>query len=108
MSLPWKSILGALGLFAAARTATRRWQESRYALTDRVVLITGGSRGLGLTLAREYARRGAKVILVARDAATLDRAREQLEALGAAVVALPCDVSDETEVARTLELAMES
>jgi NAD(P)-dependent dehydrogenase (short-subunit alcohol dehydrogenase family) len=108
MSLPWKAIFGAAGLFAAGRVAVRRWQESRYALIGRVVLITGGSRGLGLTLAREYASRGAKLVLVARDAATLDRARQELEATGASVVALPCDVSDAKDVARTLELAVES
>lgn len=48
----------------------------------RVALITGGSRGLGLLLARELGRRGATVVLVARDEAELRRAEEDLVASG--------------------------
>jgi short-subunit dehydrogenase len=44
-------------------------------LHNRVVLITGSSRGLGLALAEEFARLGAKLVLTARDAEELNRAR---------------------------------
>ena len=47
-------------------------------LQDRVVLITGGSRGLGLLMAREVGRLGARVVLVARDEAELQRAQQNL------------------------------
>lgn len=47
-------------------------------LCDRVVLITGSSRGLGLALAEEFARLGAKIVLTARDAEELNRARRLL------------------------------
>src|SRR2546430_15176959 len=60
---------------------------------DKVVLITGGSRGVGLVLARELARRGAKLALCARDCAELERARAELDARGAEVLAIECDVS---------------
>lgn len=50
----------------------------------RVVVITGGSRGLGLALAEELSRRGARLALVARDRFELDRARRKLVENGAA------------------------
>src|SRR5438046_98329 len=90
--------LGAMGVAWAARGLVRRWLESRYSLRGRVVLITGGSRGLGLLLAREYARRGARLALIARDAAALERAGGELGAQGVDVLGIPCDVSDETRV----------
>ncbi|MNY03412.1 putative ketoacyl reductase [compost metagenome] len=59
-----------------------------------MVLITGGSRGLGLLLAREFARQGCRLAICARDEAELERARQDLEAHGAEVLAVRCDVSD--------------
>src|SRR5437660_1771164 len=56
----------------------------------KVVLITGGSRGLGLVLARLLARRGAQVAICARDGAELERARQDL---GAHTLTIACDVS---------------
>lgn len=47
-------------------------------LQGKVVLITGGSRGLGLALAEEFGRRGARLILTARDPHELERARTLL------------------------------
>jgi NAD(P)-dependent dehydrogenase (short-subunit alcohol dehydrogenase family) len=92
---PLKLLLGGVGL-AAAYALTRR--PARYDLRDRTALITGGSRGLGLVLARELAKAGARVAICGRDAATLDRARGDLEGRGARVVAVPCDVSVRREV----------
>jgi NAD(P)-dependent dehydrogenase (short-subunit alcohol dehydrogenase family) len=87
--------LGGLGLWAAARALRRR---PAIDFKDRVVLITGGSRGLGLLLARELAREGARLSLVARDAEELDFARRELAAeSGLRVLALPCDVRDRRE-----------
>jgi NAD(P)-dependent dehydrogenase (short-subunit alcohol dehydrogenase family) len=69
------------------------------ALDGKVVVITGGSRGLGLVLARELASQGARLALCARDAGELERARRELvEALGAEVLAVPCDVTDPSQV----------
>ena len=89
------------GLFLAARAAVRRsrWMD----LTGRVVLITGGSRGLGLLLAREFGRRGAKVAICARDLAELDRAVEDLTGRGVEVLARRCDLLSEEQVKRTIE-----
>jgi len=54
-----------------------------YDLKDKTVLITGGSRGLGLVMAREFAREGSRLVLCARDEQELDQARLDLENLGA-------------------------
>ena len=61
----------------------------------RVVLITGGSRGLGLVMARQLAAEGAKLALLARTAADLDRAAGELRRRGAEVLTIPCDVQDQ-------------
>jgi NAD(P)-dependent dehydrogenase (short-subunit alcohol dehydrogenase family) len=71
-------------------------------LRNQVVLITGGSRGLGLLLAQEFARDGARVAICARDAEHLNRARDELARAGAEAVALPCDVSNRAEVEETV------
>ena len=67
-------------------------------LAGRVVLITGGSRGLGLVLARQAAAQGARVAICARDQDTLERARASLSAAGAEVMAVTCDVADRASV----------
>ncbi len=84
-------LAGAAGIMSAYLLLTQRPRS--YALAGRTVLITGGSRGLGLVLARAVARAGARVAICGRDAATLDRARGDLEQRGAQVLALPCDVT---------------
>jgi NAD(P)-dependent dehydrogenase (short-subunit alcohol dehydrogenase family) len=68
------------------------------ALRGRVVLITGGSRGLGLLLAREFVREGCPVVICARDEQELDRARRDLERRGGVVMARRCDVADRDQV----------
>jgi NAD(P)-dependent dehydrogenase (short-subunit alcohol dehydrogenase family) len=63
-------------------------------LQGQVVLVTGGSRGLGLVLARQFAREGCRIAICARNEQELERARIDLEALGAEVAVHRCDVSD--------------
>ena len=76
-------------------------------LTGQVALITGGSRGLGLALARELAVKGCKIALCARDEEELARAQQDLEARGADVLTVPCDVTIPAEVERLVSLATE-
>lgn len=66
----------------------------QFSLTNRNVLITGGSRGLGLLLAREFGRHGANVAICCRDAAELERAKADLIARGVTTFGLVCDVAD--------------
>ena len=94
-------IAGAAGVLVAAKFLTRK--ISKYELKDRVVLITGGSRGLGLVLAREFALRGAKIGICARDEEELERAQVDLENRGASVFAFKCDVTNNSEVIGMVE-----
>ena len=93
--------LAVAGALLALRMIRR--ERARWDLANRTVLITGGSRGLGLLVARELAREGARVAIAARDAATLARARDDLSGHGAAVLALPCDVTDRAAVERLVQ-----
>ncbi|MBW3571169.1 MAG: SDR family NAD(P)-dependent oxidoreductase [Gemmatimonadetes bacterium] len=88
--------LGAAALAGVAWWALRRAREAD--LAGQLVLITGGSRGLGLLLAREFAGLGCRLAICARDAVELERARAELAAAGAEVLAVPCDVSDAAQV----------
>ena len=69
-------------------------------LPGKIALVTGGSRGLGLVLARELGRRGMRVVVCARDEEELERARGGLAAEGIDATALPCDVTDEDGMRR--------
>ena len=84
---------GAIGL---AKFLWRKMTE--YDLRDKTVLVTGGSRGLGLVLAREFARHGAQVAICARDEEELENARLDLQERGADVMAVQCDVTENDEV----------
>jgi short-subunit dehydrogenase len=79
---------------AAALAVSRRIARVRLK-AGKVAIVTGGSRGLGLVLARELGRRGMRVVIVARDEEELERARAGLAAEGIDATALPCDVTDE-------------
>jgi NAD(P)-dependent dehydrogenase (short-subunit alcohol dehydrogenase family) len=97
-----KEIVGALlGGMAGAVVAARglRWRRA-IDLAGRTVLITGGSRGLGLAIAREMGRQGARVTLAARDGRELDRARSLLAESGIDAAIVVCDVSDRVESER--------
>lgn len=69
-----------------------------YDLRDKTVLITGGSRGLGLVMAREFARHGSRLALCARDEEELERARLDLEKFSVEVMVVRCDVRNRQEV----------
>jgi NAD(P)-dependent dehydrogenase (short-subunit alcohol dehydrogenase family) len=75
----------------------------RFEFRGRTVLITGGSRGLGLVLARRLGREGARVAICARNRDELERARSTLAGEGANVLALDCDVTDRDAVMQMVQ-----
>jgi len=84
-----------MGAFVLKSTFSRFFEHD---LTNKTVLITGGSRGLGLVMAREFAREGARLVLCARDEEELQQAQADVEAFGAEVMTVPCDVTDRDAV----------
>jgi len=69
-----------------------------YPLREKVVLITGGSRGLGLVLARHICARGGNVALIARDAEELARAKTDLATRRSTVMTIQCDLLDSEQI----------
>jgi short-subunit dehydrogenase len=97
-----RSVLGfgaLIGAGAAVRALVRR--RRRIDLAGKIAVVTGGSRGLGLVLARELLRRGARVAICARDEDELERARVELAALGE-VFASACDLTSRGDILRFL------
>ena len=88
-----------MGAAAAVRSLVRR--RRRIDLAGKVAIVAGGSRGLGLVLARELLRRGARVAICAREEDELERARVELAALGE-VFASACDLTSRSDILRFL------
>src|SRR5690606_28695876 len=63
-------------------------------LADRVVLITGASRGIGYAAAKEAGRRGAHVIAVARTVGGLEELDDEIQAAGGTTTLVPLDLND--------------
>lgn len=91
-------VAAGVGLLLVARAIIRK--QRAYDFRDKVVLITGGSRGLGLVLARQLAAEGAKIVICARSADQLSRAEQELSEAGADVFAATCDVTQPSDVNR--------
>jgi NAD(P)-dependent dehydrogenase (short-subunit alcohol dehydrogenase family) len=85
-----------IGALLAARAAVRSSRSIDF--EGKSVVIVGGSRGLGLILARKLAAEGARLTLIARDEDELDRARIDLEDRGASVFTVTCDIRDRAAV----------
>jgi|SRR5687768_665100 NAD(P)-dependent dehydrogenase (short-subunit alcohol dehydrogenase family) len=67
-------------------------------LQDKIVLITGGSGGLGQALAEAFAREETRVVIAARDRDRLNAAAEKMAQNDSQVLALPCDISQRDQV----------
>ena len=77
-------------------------------LTNKVAVITGGSRGLGLSIAQTYAQAGARIVIASRSQHSVDSAVELLKSAGAQAVGMACDVADLQQVQALATLAMRS
>jgi 3-oxoacyl-[acyl-carrier protein] reductase len=69
------------------------------AFDDKVALVTGGTRGIGLAVARALAGEGAGVMICGRDPARVDEAAADLGSRGATVAGVVCDVADPAQIA---------
>ena len=76
-------------------------------LEGKVAAITGASRGMGAAFARRFAREGASVSLIARDAERLRSVAEEIERAGGEALAVAGDVTDAADVARFAAATLE-
>ncbi len=90
--------LASAGAVLAAGALVRRLRMTD--MKEKVVLITGGSRGLGFAIAREFVALGSKVAICARDQAEPDRAAAELRTKSGTVLPVVCDVSNVEEVGK--------
>ena len=94
-SLPLVASLGGLAL---ASWAISRALAPRFSFEEKVVLITGGSRGLGFVMAQQVCAEGGRVVLLARDREELQRAHDELKFAGGDVSIIPCDLLDRAQI----------
>ncbi|WP_420403677.1 aminotransferase [Nisaea sp.] len=88
-----EDIRNELGIIAEDQKLAEAVQEADKPLAGRVALVTGASRGIGAEVARTFARAGATVLTVARDAAALESRRTEIEAEGGRAVPVAADLA---------------
>jgi short-subunit dehydrogenase len=102
ISRKWNGLLIGLGVASGiAAVALRR--RRTYEIFGKTVFITGGSRGLGLLLAREFAFRGANIAICARDGEALKRAADDIRQFGGKVLTLEIDITMPEEARKAVE-----
>jgi NAD(P)-dependent dehydrogenase (short-subunit alcohol dehydrogenase family) len=69
------------------------------------VFVTGAGTGLGKAIAEEFARLGAAIVIASRKPEHLDAGRTAIEALGAPVTTVPCDIRDPEQIATAFDAA---
>jgi len=74
-----------------------------FSVRDKVALVTGGSRGIGLMIARGYAENGAKVYISSRKAAVCDAVAAKMTDEGLQCFSMPADLSEMSEIERVAE-----
>src|SRR5688500_12720902 len=102
--LRWAAV--AAGAYGTLRLATRATRAMNF--RDKVVVITGGSRGLGLLLARRFGEEGAKLVICSRNDEELRRAQKELHNRGIDVEAVHCDVRLKVAVDDLIRTAVET
>src|SRR5438552_8660621 len=88
----------AVALLFVAWLVLRLIRTHRFSLRNKIFVITGGSRGLGLVLARQICAAGGKVALIARDGDELGRAKADLAPRGGVVLTIECDLLDAGQI----------
>lgn len=93
-----------IGLYAAAKRIYR--EMNKFDFADKVVIITGGARGLGLIIARELAAKGALLVICSRNSEQLESAENELTERGANVLAVTADISDPNDALKVIQTAV--
>jgi NAD(P)-dependent dehydrogenase (short-subunit alcohol dehydrogenase family) len=72
------------------------------------VVVTGGGTGLGKGIAAEFARLGASIVITSRKDEHLQAGKEAMEAIGAPVLTVPCDIREPDSIAACFDAATEA
>src|SRR5687768_6959280 len=102
------SRLPAPPMRAGRRRRRGRADVVDFSLAGQVAIVTGGSKGLGLAIARGLAEAGASVALAARSAETLDQAVKEIESAGGKAVGVATDVTDAAAVRALVDQTVEA
>jgi short-subunit dehydrogenase len=103
--LLWGSVLGG-GIYWLLRYFRPR--HSTLVLNEKVVVITGASSGIGRALAFAFARRAAKLVLVARHEDRLEAVQREIAPYTSDVLVIPADVSDQEQLQNVVDLTLET
>lgn len=76
-------------------------------ITDKVVVITGASRGLGAQMAYDFAKHGADLVLASRNKENCETVAEEVRKLGRSVLTISCDVSNLSDIKSLMNQAVE-
>jgi short-subunit dehydrogenase len=100
-------VAGTVAGIGAVVVGRELWKRARAApgFAGQVVVITGGSRGLGFAIAQEFAMRGANLVICGRDEEILHEAEQRLLAMRVQVLAVRCDISQRNEAELLIQQA---
>lgn len=71
-------------------------------LNDKVAIVTGASGDIGLEISKKFVQEGANVVLLGRNMANLEKARKSIKDYSSKTVAIPCDITNESQVIQTV------
>ncbi|MBD5635367.1 MAG: SDR family NAD(P)-dependent oxidoreductase, partial [Candidatus Eremiobacteraeota bacterium] len=77
-------------------------------LTGKVAAITGSTRGIGLAIARQFARRGAKVVISSRKADACEAAKDDIVQSGGEAIAVPCNIGSKEQLQTLVDTTLET
>lgn len=77
--------------------------DTLFSVSDKVILVSGASRGIGRALAQGFAARDARVVISSRDAASLAKTAQEISTGKHPVSSVACDVSKDADIAALVE-----